>query len=164
MPFGWFRIGFRRFPPRTMMVAVSGYLRELGSCVLSLPRGMLSRTCQLRLALEPGCLKNLICYRQESQGWNGFHSRHSSCLCFQTSGVEAYSVPPNDQRGSCHLAFQCGTRHPWSDSLRHQPIVKLLKRTSLGSGVMALYVIPRDAPAQSAEEVRCYRTNLGRHI
>jgi hypothetical protein len=103
-------------------------------CETKPARGMQSLTNQLRLALEPECLKKNSPPRKEIPAMERIRSRHSSCLCFQMFGVEAHSFLPNNQRNGCNLPRQGQTRHLRTDPLGHQRSVKLLKRTGLGRG------------------------------
>src|ERR1700730_11697644 len=94
-------------------------------CETKLARGMQNLTTQLRLALEPECLKNPTTTTGRVRRWDGFRG-HSSCLWFQMFGVEAHSFLPDNQCDGCNLPRQSQTRHLRTDPLGHQRSVKLL--------------------------------------
>src|ERR1700676_3546941 len=75
-------------------------------CETKRARGTPSLTTQLRLALEPECLKKNSPPLERIPAMERIRSRHSSCLCFQMFGVEAHSFLPNNQRDGCNLPRQ----------------------------------------------------------
>src|SRR6202035_2599740 len=59
-----------------------------------------------RVSREPGAHRERI-----SPGWGRLDQRHSSCLWFQISGVEAHSFLPYDQHNGGDLPRQGQTCH-----------------------------------------------------
>src|SRR5215475_7226877 len=107
----------------------------LGSAVRLRARGTPRLTNQLRLALEPRCLENPTgTAREKSPGWSGLDPRHSSCLWFQTMGVEAHSSLPHDQNNSGNLSCQGQPSHLWPHAFGHESLIELRQRTGLDRG------------------------------
>src|SRR5258707_13271557 len=60
-------------------------------------------------------------------GIEGFSTRRSSCLLFQTFSVETHSFLPDEQSDCRDLACQGQTRHRWFHSFGKQSRVELLE-------------------------------------
>src|SRR6266496_1379061 len=58
----------------------------------------------------------------------------SSCLCFQSGGIEAFSFLPNRQGNGGDLARQCELCHLRLDARRHALLVELLQRSGENAG------------------------------
>ena len=98
-------------------------------------RGTTRLTLQLRLALEPECLK----YRSNHRGdWNHGMERnlweHSSCLWVQITGVEASSFLPDGQDNRCDFACQAQPCDLGPYSFADLSSVKPLKWSTLDRG------------------------------
>ena len=106
-----------------------GSLRRLGA------RGTTRLTLQLRLALEPECLKYRANHRGDWIHGDGTELwEHSSCLWVQITGVEANSSLPDDQCDRCDFACQAQPCHLGPYSFADLSSVKLLERPALDGG------------------------------
>jgi hypothetical protein len=99
-------------------------------------RSTRSLTSELRLILEPKCLRTgLATAKEDLRDGMDSGQGHSNCLWLQIFGVKRDSLLPNGQRDYGNLSGQGEARHLWPHPFSYQSLIELLEWTLPGGGL-----------------------------